>query len=123
MISIKHIFFVAAGGALGSALRYIIAIYTSKLAALPGLPLGTFLVNVVGCFLLGILYGKTGVLNKETFLFLATGFCGGFTTFSTFSLENVQLFQSENSVAAVLYLGLSITIGLLAVLAGMNLSK
>lgn len=112
------------GGGLGSVSRYLIS-RTLNLAGFP-FPLGTFAVNIVGSLLLGFTLGialKTGQLSNNTVLFLATGFCGGFTTFSTFAFENQQLLKSGDYYNFALYTFGSIIVGITAVFVGLYLSK
>lgn len=86
----------------------------------------TFIVNILGCLLLGYISGlwqNTDGMNPTTKLILTTGFCGGFTTFSTFMNENLSLLADNNYLTASLYIIGSLGIGLLAVMTGMFLSK
>ena len=96
---ITRLLLVAAGGALGSMLRYLVA--TGAVAWLgPSFPWGTFLVNAAGSFLIGLvqqLAFEALVLSEETRLFLATGVMGGLTTYSAFSYETVRLFETGAS--------------------------
>lgn len=116
----KNILLVALGGSLGSTLRYIAQKFIST--SFPGaFPLGTFLVNITGCLLIGILYSvsiKHQQISEEIRLLLMTGFCGGFTTFSAFTLEGMQLIQQEKFLIFFLYFALSVLTGLLATFAG-----
>ena len=85
----RQLFFVFIGGGLGSVLRYIISRYLNQTGS--GFPLGTFTANILGSLLIGIIIGlaaKNNTLSQNQTLLLATGFCGGFTTFSTFAYEN-----------------------------------
>ena len=90
--------YVAIGGALGSVLRYFLSLVIPKSAGIAaGFPWPTFVANIFGCLCIGIFSGlflKCGTLSPNLKLFLVTGFCGGFTTFSTFASENLALLQS-----------------------------
>lgn len=106
----KPVIAVAVGGAIGSVLRYAVQKRFNV-----SFPAGTLAVNLVGCFLAGWLLTLTGKdSGSGVQLFLMTGFCGGFTTFSAFSVENIQMMISGKWVTAVFYLFLSIAGGLLA---------
>ncbi|MBN8851983.1 MAG: camphor resistance protein CrcB [Sphingobacteriales bacterium 50-39] len=116
---------IALGGAIGSLSRYGAQTYIYKLYPFV-FPLGTFLVNMTGCLIIGLAYGlseKGDLLTPEWRLFLTTGFCGGFTTFSTFAYENASLIRSSD----FLYLGLnilgSVAIGIAAVFLGILIVK
>jgi len=117
----KAIMLVGLGGGLGSILRYLSSQLTNKIPNL-SFPLGTFLVNIAGCLLVGILIGlfsRAEFANPNWKFLLITGFCGGFTTFSAFSAESISMFQSGNSFLAILYIAASVLVGLLAVWLGM----
>lgn len=116
------------GGGLGSSLRYLIskylneASYSSSIA----IPLGTLAVNIVGSLLLGVILGlalKYDSLSGNALLFLATGFCGGFTTFSAFAFENQELLRSGDYLHFAVYTLGTLILGFLAVFAGLYLSK
>jgi len=116
---------VAIGGGIGSALRYLTAVFTNKFFA-HTFPLATFLTNVAGCFLIGILMGylaKNQMADSNLKWFLVTGFCGGYTTFSAFGYENINLFQTQNSALAFAYIGLSVVVGLFAVWLGLFITR
>jgi CrcB protein len=112
---------VGAGGAIGSMLRYGISfVPINKI-----FPYHTFAVNIIGSFFIGILFGlllKNNITN-DTWKFLATGVCGGFTTFSAFSLEGFQLLQQQRYTIFLWYFLLSMVIGLAATLVGYALTK
>jgi len=120
----KQLFFVFIGGGLGSVLRYIISRYLNQTGS--GFPLGTFTANILGSLLIGIIIGlaaKNNTLSQNQTLLLATGFCGGFTTFSTFAYENHVLFKSGDFTSFALYTFASFIVAFLAVFAGMYLSR
>lgn len=116
---IKDIMLVALGGGAGSALRFLVSRAVTPMSWL-SLPIGTLLVNVAGCFVIGLVYGLSarGTAGNGMRLLLTTGFCGGFTTFSTFSAENVSLMQEGCHLAALLYVFLSMALGFTAVVVG-----
>ena len=112
---VRSLLLVGAGGAVGSMLRYAVSYAVSKYAQHP-FPFGTFIINIVGSLLIGVLFGlaaRNQWLHEGGMLLLATGFCGGFTTFSAFALENVNLMQKGQSVTALIYIGLGVIVGLL----------
>ncbi len=122
---LKTLLLVGLGGGIGSAFRYLTSVWTQKLAQ-SAFPWATFIVNVLGCLIIGILVGfftKQQIENSDLKLLFVTGFCGGFTTFSAFALENIKLFQTENSLLALLYIALSVILGVFAVWTGMMITK
>src|SRR5687768_8161089 len=125
-MNITHFLLVGAGGCIGSMARHLTVISVDKrLNAI--FPFGTFAVNVVGSFILGFILAwltkKTGAHNEAWKMFLGTGFCGGFTTFSTFTAENLNLFEQKLPATALAYIGLSVIAGLLSVWAGVMLGR
>jgi len=122
---LKTILYIAIGGAIGSVLRFLTTVLVSKFWS-NQFPLATFIINVLGCFLVGLFFGilaKNNLTETNLKWFLLTGFCGGFTTFSAFGMENYNLFQNNNSLLAFGYIGLSILLGLFAVWFGLFISK
>lgn len=121
----KTIILVGIGGFLGSVSRYLTAYFFAKI--LPSsFPYGTLVANVLGCFLIGIVLGaarKWDGFSPEWSVFLATGFCGGFTTFSSFSYENMVLLQTAEYLKFTLYTLGSLALGLGAVFTGLSLTK
>lgn len=113
--------FVALGGAVGAMSRYgLSTLWASHISAAPSWG-GTLLVNVVGGFLIGLFYAlsqQQGAWWSGCSLLLITGFCGGFTTFSTFGLELFQALSHGQYLSAILYVLLSVLLTLLAVTAG-----
>jgi crcB protein len=122
---LKHILLIGTGGFIGSVARY----YVSRLNLLwdfLSIPIGTLLVNIAGCFIIGFLTGisdKSNLLSTDMRLFLMVGFCGGFTTFSSFANENLMLLHSGEVLSIILYTSLSVILGFLAVYLGYVLSN
>ena len=122
---LKTIVLVAAGGAFGSVFRHLTTILVSKYWQ-SMFPLATFVVNIFGCFLLGFLISllhRQNILNSDLKWFLVTGFCGGFTTFSAFGLENFKLIENQNFALGFLYIMMSIVLGIGCIWIGMLSGK
>ena len=121
---LKKILFLGIGGFAGSNARYWISILMIRLTG-GNFPYGTLAVNSIGCFLLGILAGSSTAWNISpgVKLMLGTGFLGALTTFSTFSVETVELFQKSSSLGAVLNVGLNLGIGFAAAALGLFLTQ
>lgn len=119
----RHLFYIFIGGGVGSILRYLISTYTSKIWKINEFPLGTFLVNILGCFLISYLFTVIVKEDQYTKFLLITGFCGAFTTFSTFSLESYQLYEQGHLFTMLAYILLSIIVGIGMVFLGLYLSK
>ena len=121
----KPLLIVGLGGGIGSIFRYLVQIYIGRSITL-AFPLGTLLVNISGCLIIGLLYGfsaKYAAITVEWRLFLVTGLCGGYTTFSSFSYESISLFKQGNFTYFILYTSLSFVLGLLATVVGTAIVK
>ncbi|MFT4942308.1 MAG: CrcB protein [Patiriisocius sp.] len=120
----KHTLLVFLGGGLGSSFRYVISKYLNALENT--IPMGTFAVNIIGSLLIGVIMGfalKNDAPTSTLTLLVATGFCGGFTTFSAFALENYQLLKTGDITNFIAYTLGSIALGILAVFIGIWLVK
>jgi CrcB protein len=120
----KEILYVGAGSALGGIGRYLAGKGLTLLYPYP-FPLGTFTINILGSLVIGYVYGlaSRGTTHPGLFLFLTTGFCGGFTTFSAFSMENILLMKNGQYGVALSYILGSVVLGLLACLLGYHWGK
>lgn len=116
---IRSLLLVGLGGGLGSIARY--AVY--RLLPVTAFPWGTFIVNLTGSLIIGLCWGLAtrNLITEDWRLFLITGICGGFTTFSAFSLESIQLLQENKTSIFVVYVVASVLICLLATFAGLKL--
>lgn len=122
---IKQIILVGIGGGVGSIFRFLISVLTRRHFQ-ETFPLATFIVNLSGCFLIGLLIGtltRHSDSDNQLKVLLITGFCGGFTTFSTFASENMQLIANNQWPVAFSYTALSILLGVALVWTGMWLVK
>ena len=117
---LRHVLWVACGGAAGSVLRYLVSRWMPAT-----FPWGTLTVNIVGSLLIGVLVGLASkeMLSTEMRLLLVTGFCGGFTTFSTFANESYGMLEGDHILTAALYVSASVFAGILAVYVGLQLSR
>ncbi len=121
----NSVILLASGGALGTIARYYGQQMANKYCT-GAFPYGTFAINVLGCLLIGLLSGRAlsiPWLDQEGRRLLITGFCGGFTTFSTFSLESLQLIQNGDTPLALLYMAISLVGGLACVAFGYFLGQ
>lgn len=121
---LKSLLLVGVGGAAGSLFRYILSrLLTSEVPFT--FPYGTFAVNIIGCLLIGVIYGLglKELSSSSMRLLLGTGFCGGFTTFSSFSLEFLLLLREGHANLAFLYAAASMILGLSAVWLGLLFTK
>jgi len=122
---VKSIIIVGLGGFIGTVARFLISRFFQE-NVLSVFPWSTFIVNIIGCLLIGIIYGiseKGDVLSSEFRLFLTVGICGGFTTFSTFSNDSFLLIRDQEWLRVALYASLSLFLGLVAVYAGRFIIK
>ena len=123
---LQNLLFVGLGGFIGAALRYATGLFVGRFFVDAQFPYGTFVVNMLGCLLIGFLAGITDsrqLLNDTSRAFVFTGMLGAFTTFSTFSYETMGLLQNGQTSPALTNLGLQIILGLLAVWVGIQLAK
>jgi len=122
---IKTLLLVGLGGAAGSILRYLTG-YAADKWIQAGFPVGTLIVNILGSFLIGLTIGlldRCTITSPELKYLLVVGFLGGFTTFSAFTYENVNLLQTGNIGTALLYMMGSVVAGLAAVWVGFALTR
>ena len=121
-----NLLYVGLGGFIGASLRYATGLFVERFTNGALFPYGTFVVNMLGCLLIGFLAGLTDsrqLLNDTSRAFVFTGMLGAFTTFSTFSYETMGLFQNGQTSPALTNLVLQIILGLLAVWGGIQLAK
>lgn len=121
----KNFLLVGLGGLIGSVARYALGLLFSKIAK-TDFPWGTFAVNISGCLLMGVFIGysvKQNWVNEQWQMFFIIGFCGGFTTFSSFAFENISMLQQQNFSGFILYATGSVLLGLLAIWGGLYLAK
>jgi CrcB protein len=122
---LKNLLIIGSGGFLGSVARYLVS-QLNLTVSFHSVPVGTLLVNITGSLVIGFLTGiaeKSLMLTPEWRLFLMVGLCGGFTTFSAFANENLMLIHNGQVMAVLLYTGLSIFLGFLAVYLGYILTN
>lgn len=122
---LRILLIIGSGSFIGGVARYLTSRYLQN-TIVSAFPYGTFTVNILGSLLIGILYGlseRGNLMNAELRLFLTVGFCGGFTTFSSFANENFILLKDGNFFHFALYTSLSVFLGLTAVYAGNLITK
>lgn len=117
---LKSLFFVGLGSCCGGMARYLLSRWVQQLS-LSTFPFGTMAVNILGCFAIGIFYAlfeQQNLMNTYLKLFLTVGFCGGFTTFSTFINENYLLVKDGNFISTIFYMGGSVFLGFIMLYLG-----
>ncbi|WP_299779993.1 fluoride efflux transporter CrcB [uncultured Formosa sp.] len=120
----KHLVLIFIGGGFGSVLRFIVSKYLNDTST--GIPYGTMLVNITGSLLIGVVLGlaaKNHFITQNHTLLLATGFCGGLTTFSTFAFENQTFLKTGEFLNFTIYTCASFILGFLVVFSGVYLVK
>lgn len=120
----KALILVFIGGGSGSIARYLLGKALNNTHN--GIPYGTFAANILGSLLIGVILGwalKNNTLSSQTTLLVATGFCGGFTTFSTFAYENHALLKSGDFMTFAFYAIATFAVGIIAVFGGIELAK
>lgn len=117
----KNLLLVGLGGGVGSIARYL----CTRILTTRDFPLATFIVNVTGCLIIGLLFGlfMRQSISESKYLLLLTGFCGGFTTFSAFTLEGNELLKNDKIGLFLLYTGASVILGLGATWLGIRLTR
>lgn len=122
---LKDFLLVGLGSFMGGGMRFLVSKIIQSWTLL-AFPFGTFAVNILGCLLIGFFSGLNyggGWMSPSTKLVLTTGFCGGFTTFSTFMNESNSLMKDGNMLYLSLYIVASLAFGLLAVIIGQQIAK
>jgi fluoride exporter len=122
---LKLLLIIGTGSFMGGIARFLTSRYIQN-TIISAFPFGTFIVNILGCFLIGLFYGlseRGNFINPEWRMFLTVGFCGGFTTFSTFANENIALLRDGNIFYFALYASLSVFFGIMATYLGSLITK
>lgn len=125
-MKITTVLIIGLGGFIGTIFRYLASFFFTRQFPSSFFPYGTFAVNILGCLVIGIVYGlseRYQLFAPQWRLFLATGICGGFTTFSAFAYENVSMLQQSNYIAFATYAICSFVLCLIAVFAGLSFIK
>jgi len=121
----KILLIIGTGSFIGGILRYLLSRFVQN-TVISTIPLGTLIVNIIGCFFIGMFYGlwdRGNITSIELRMFLTVGLCGGFTTFSSFTNENILLLKDGNFLYFSLYTGLSVFVGLTANYFGFIMTK
>ena len=118
------ILIIGSGGFLGAILRYVVSGYAQSLSGSYSFPIGTLTVNLIGCFIIGVMSKMAedlGLFSIETRMFLTIGFLGAFTTYSTFGYETLNLLRDNEWLYAMIYVGLHLFLGIGAVWVGRSI--
>lgn len=121
----KELLYVFIGGGLGSLVRFLLGKWVNSFLN-SNFPFGTFIINIVACFVLGFIIGladQKQILSPAIRLFLVVGFCGGFSTFSAFSSETLTLIQQGQNTTMLLYVLLSVVVCLIATFGGLFIAE
>jgi CrcB protein len=121
----KTIIYVAIGSIIGGVGRFLLQQFIQKRVS-STFPYGTLCVNLIGCFIIGVVFGlsaKGNIISPQARIFLATGICGGFTTFSSFINENHGMLQNGEFFNTAVYISVSVFAGLMATMLGSMLTK
>ena len=122
---LRTLLLIGLGGFLGSISRFLIALGLNRFFQ-SVLPIGTLAVNILGCLLIGIIYSlaeQKNILSPELRIFLGVGFCGGFTTYSSFAFDKLSLIKTGDFLMLAVYVGASVFLGLIAVYLGSQIHK
>jgi len=122
---LRTLLLIGLGGFLGSISRFLIALSVNRIFQ-SVLPIGTLVVNIVGCLFIGVIYSlaeQKNIMSPELRVFLGVGFCGGFTTYSSFAFEKFSLIKSGDFLMLSIYIGASVFLGLIAVYIGSQIHK
>jgi CrcB protein len=122
---LRTLLLIGLGGFLGSISRFLIALGVNRIFQ-SVLPVGTLTVNILGCLLIGIIYSlaeQKNMLSPELRIFLGVGFCGGFTTYSSFAFDKFSLIKTGDFLMLSVYVGASVFLGLIAVYLGSQIHK
>ena len=126
MFDKTNLLLVALGGMIGSVLRYMLSVFVGSKFSSTTIPWGTFTVNILGSFVIGLVFGL-GIRNQQFELqwrlFLATGVCGGFTTFSALSNESYILLKEQQFTPFFIYIAVSLVLGIMATALGYLITK